>query len=70
MQSGSLVHLQLVQVHPGLCEIGSNRDENQTLIQEQQQLMDKLKVNTDTETRGVGSSDAGRSTGTQIEPES
>ncbi|CAK6974038.1 coiled-coil domain-containing protein 141 [Scomber scombrus] len=43
LQSGSLVHLQLVQVHPGLCEIGSNQEENQTLIQEQQQLMVKLK---------------------------
>ncbi|KAF0027012.1 hypothetical protein F2P81_021749 [Scophthalmus maximus] len=44
VQSGSLVHLQLVQVQPGLCEIGSNQDENQTLIQEQLQLMDRLKV--------------------------
>ncbi|XP_034417600.1 coiled-coil domain-containing protein 141 [Cyclopterus lumpus] len=43
LQSGSLVHLQLVQVHPGLCEIGSNQEENQTLIQEQQLLMEKLK---------------------------
>ncbi|KAI3355750.1 hypothetical protein L3Q82_004199 [Scortum barcoo] len=43
LKSGSLVHLQLVQVHPGLCEIGLNQEENQTLIQEQQQLMDKLK---------------------------
>ncbi|XP_071328802.1 coiled-coil domain-containing protein 141 isoform X2 [Trachinotus anak] len=43
LRSGSLVHLQLVQVHPGLCEIGSNQEENQRLIQEQQQLMDKLK---------------------------
>uniref|UniRef100_A0A3Q3QNP8 Uncharacterized protein n=1 Tax=Monopterus albus TaxID=43700 RepID=A0A3Q3QNP8_MONAL len=40
---GSLVHLQLVQVHPGLCEFGSNKDENWTLIQEQQQLVEKLK---------------------------
>lgn len=44
VQSGSVVHLQLVQVHPGLCEIGSNQVENQTLIQEQQQLMEKLQV--------------------------
>ncbi|XP_044072101.1 coiled-coil domain-containing protein 141 isoform X2 [Siniperca chuatsi] len=43
LKSGSLVHLQLVQVHPGLCEIGSNQEENQTLIQDQQQLMEKLK---------------------------
>uniref|UniRef100_UPI0037E93A2C uncharacterized protein ccdc141 n=1 Tax=Semicossyphus pulcher TaxID=241346 RepID=UPI0037E93A2C len=43
LKSGSLVHLQLVQVHPGLCGIGSNQEENQTLIQELQQLMDKLK---------------------------
>ncbi|XP_070832697.1 centromere-associated protein E-like [Chaetodon trifascialis] len=43
LKSGSVVHLQLVQVHPGLCEIGSNQEENQTLIQEQQQLMEKLK---------------------------
>ncbi|XP_040912581.1 uncharacterized protein LOC121194074 isoform X2 [Toxotes jaculatrix] len=43
LKSGSLVHLQLVQVHPGLCEIGLNREENQTLIQEQQQLMEKLR---------------------------
>ncbi|XP_067458887.1 coiled-coil domain-containing protein 141 isoform X2 [Thunnus thynnus] len=43
LKSGSLVHLQLVQVHPGLCEIGSNKEENQTMIQEQQQLMEKLK---------------------------
>lgn len=50
MQSGSLVHLQLVQVHPGLCEIGSNQEENQTLIQEHQQLMEKLKVQTDRNT--------------------
>ncbi|XP_060910079.1 trichohyalin [Labrus mixtus] len=43
LKSGSLVHLQLVQVHPGLCEIGSNQEENQILIQEQQQLLVKLK---------------------------
>ncbi|KAM6978464.1 uncharacterized protein ccdc141 [Tautogolabrus adspersus] len=43
LKSGSLVHLQLVQVHPGLCEIGSNQEENQILIQEQQQLLEKLK---------------------------
>ncbi|XP_022612889.1 coiled-coil domain-containing protein 141-like [Seriola dumerili] len=43
LRSGSLVHLQLVQVHPGLCEIGSNQEENQRLIQEQQQLLEKLK---------------------------
>ncbi|XP_075968316.1 coiled-coil domain-containing protein 141 [Anarhichas minor] len=43
LKSGSLVRLQLVQVHPGLCEVGSNQRENQTLIQEQEQLMEKLK---------------------------
>ncbi|KAK2905561.1 hypothetical protein Q8A73_009504 [Channa argus] len=43
LKSGSLVHLQLVQVHPGLCEIGLSKAENQTLIQEQQQLIEKLK---------------------------
>ncbi|XP_026151662.1 coiled-coil domain-containing protein 141 isoform X2 [Mastacembelus armatus] len=43
LKSGSLVHLQLIQVHPGLCEIGSNIDENQTLILEHQRLMEKLK---------------------------
>ncbi|RVE57819.1 hypothetical protein OJAV_G00203180 [Oryzias javanicus] len=43
LKSGSLVHLQLVQVQPGLCEVGSNQKENQTLIQEQQQLLEKLK---------------------------
>ncbi|XP_035532529.1 uncharacterized protein ccdc141 [Morone saxatilis] len=43
LESGSVVHLQLVQVHPGLCEIGSNHEENRTLVQEQQQLMEKLK---------------------------
>nr|XP_046259696.1 uncharacterized protein ccdc141 [Scatophagus argus] len=43
LESGAVVHLQLVEVHPGLCEIGSNREENRTLIQEQQQLMGKLK---------------------------
>lgn len=45
-QSGSLVHLQLVQFHPGLCEIGSNWEENQMLIEEQRQLLAKLKVHT------------------------
>lgn len=45
-QSGLLVHLQLVQVQPGLCEIGSDQEENQRLIQEQQQLTEKLKVQT------------------------
>ncbi|XP_068457611.1 coiled-coil domain-containing protein 141 isoform X2 [Clinocottus analis] len=43
LQSGSLVHLQLVQVHPGLCEVGLNQEENQTLMQEQQQLIKNLK---------------------------
>ncbi|CAJ1078531.1 uncharacterized protein ccdc141 [Xyrichtys novacula] len=43
LKSGSVVHLQLVQVHPGLCEIGSNHEENQELIQTQKQLMEKLK---------------------------
>ncbi|KAG7233690.1 hypothetical protein INR49_006727 [Caranx melampygus] len=43
LRSGLLVHLQLVQVHPGLCEIGSNQEENHRLIQEQQQLIEKLK---------------------------
>ncbi|KAM9346895.1 uncharacterized protein ccdc141 [Symphorus nematophorus] len=43
LRSESAVHLQLVQVHPGLCEIGSNQEENRTLLQEQQQLMEKLK---------------------------
>ncbi|XP_036065446.1 uncharacterized protein ccdc141 isoform X2 [Oryzias melastigma] len=43
LKSGSLVHLQLVQVQPGLCEVGSNQKENETLIQEQQQLLEKLK---------------------------
>ncbi|XP_075994665.1 LOW QUALITY PROTEIN: uncharacterized protein ccdc141 [Genypterus blacodes] len=43
LKSGSLVHLQLVQVHPGLCEIGSNWDENHRLTEEQRQLLDKLK---------------------------
>lgn len=45
-QSGLLVHLQLVQVQPGLCEIGSDQEETQRLIQEQQQLTEKLKVQT------------------------
>ncbi|XP_032424244.1 trichohyalin isoform X1 [Xiphophorus hellerii] len=43
LQSGSLIHLQLVQFQPGLCEIGSDRDENHILIQEQQQLLEKLQ---------------------------
>ncbi|XP_023253042.1 coiled-coil domain-containing protein 141 [Seriola lalandi dorsalis] len=43
LRSGLLVHLQLVQFHPGLCEIGLNQEENQRLIQEQQQLLEKLK---------------------------
>ncbi|XP_028289629.1 uncharacterized protein ccdc141 isoform X2 [Parambassis ranga] len=43
LKSGSLVHLQLVQVHPGLCEVGLNQEENHTLIQELQQLLEKLK---------------------------
>ncbi|XP_032364328.1 uncharacterized protein ccdc141 [Etheostoma spectabile] len=43
LKSGSVVHLQLVQVCPGLCEIGSNQEENQTLIQEQQKLIYKLQ---------------------------
>lgn len=44
VQSGSLVHLQLVQVQPGLCEVGSDQEENQMLIQEQRELLDKLMV--------------------------
>ncbi|XP_029981342.1 coiled-coil domain-containing protein 141-like [Sphaeramia orbicularis] len=43
LKSGSEVHVQLVHVHPGLSEIGSNQEENQTLVHEQQQLLDKLK---------------------------
>ncbi|XP_016517765.1 uncharacterized protein ccdc141 isoform X2 [Poecilia formosa] len=43
LQSGSLIHLQLVQFQPGLCEIGSDREENHILIQEQQQLLEKLQ---------------------------
>nr|XP_043872981.1 uncharacterized protein LOC122761805 isoform X3 [Solea senegalensis] len=43
LQSGSLVHLQLVQVQPSLCEVGSDQEENRTLIQELQQLKDKLE---------------------------
>uniref|UniRef100_A0A3B3HTD9 Coiled-coil domain-containing protein 141 n=1 Tax=Oryzias latipes TaxID=8090 RepID=A0A3B3HTD9_ORYLA len=43
LKSGSRVHLQLVQVQPGLCDVGSNPEENQMLIQEQQQLLEKLK---------------------------
>lgn len=43
LKSGSSVHLQLVHVHPILCEIGSNQEENKTLIKEQQQLLEKLK---------------------------
>ncbi|XP_028291406.1 coiled-coil domain-containing protein 141 isoform X2 [Gouania willdenowi] len=43
LQSGSVLQLQLVQVQPGLCEIGSNQEENFTLIMDQQELMDKLK---------------------------
>ncbi|KAM9365931.1 coiled-coil domain-containing protein 141 [Pholidichthys leucotaenia] len=43
LQSGSLIHLQLVQTKPRLCEIGRNQDETQTLIKEQQQLLEKLK---------------------------
>uniref|UniRef100_A0A3P8SUC8 Uncharacterized protein n=1 Tax=Amphiprion percula TaxID=161767 RepID=A0A3P8SUC8_AMPPE len=49
LKSGSLVHLQLVQVQPGLCEIGSNQEENQTMVQELQQLLDRLKVHKDTQ---------------------
>ncbi|XP_061580073.1 coiled-coil domain-containing protein 141 [Cololabis saira] len=43
LQSGSVVHLQLVQVQPGLCEIGWNQEENQTLVQEELQLLEKLE---------------------------
>ncbi|KAM4561414.1 uncharacterized protein ccdc141 [Fundulus diaphanus] len=43
LRSGSLVHLQLVQFQPGLCEIGSNQEENHVLIQEHQQLLEKLQ---------------------------
>uniref|UniRef100_A0A3B3UY23 Uncharacterized protein n=2 Tax=Poecilia TaxID=8080 RepID=A0A3B3UY23_9TELE len=50
LQSGSLIHLQLVQFQPGLCEIGSDREENHILIQEQQQLLEKLQVHKDSHT--------------------
>ncbi|XP_055007007.1 coiled-coil domain-containing protein 141-like [Boleophthalmus pectinirostris] len=43
LKSGSSVHLQLVHVEPGLCEIGSNQEDNQTLIHEQKQLLGKLQ---------------------------
>ncbi|KAK7940050.1 hypothetical protein WMY93_003376 [Mugilogobius chulae] len=43
LKSGFSVHLQLVHVEPGLCEIGSNREDNQKLILEQKQLLEKLK---------------------------
>ncbi|XP_029968040.1 coiled-coil domain-containing protein 141-like [Salarias fasciatus] len=43
LKSGSAIHLQLVQAQPGLCEIGSSQEENQTLIQELQQLLDTLR---------------------------
>ncbi|MEQ2251016.1 hypothetical protein ILYODFUR_006678 [Ilyodon furcidens] len=43
LKSGCLIHLQLVQFQPGLCEIGSNQEENRILIQEHQQLLQKLQ---------------------------
>ncbi|XP_038132157.1 coiled-coil domain-containing protein 141-like [Cyprinodon tularosa] len=43
LKSGSLIHLQLVQFQPGLCQIGSNQEENHILIQELLQLLEKLQ---------------------------
>lgn len=43
LKSGSSVHLKLVHVEPGLSEIGSDQEENHTLIQEQKHLLEKLK---------------------------
>ncbi|KAM6946040.1 coiled-coil domain-containing protein 141 [Aplochiton taeniatus] len=43
LKSGVLVHLQLTEAHPDLCEIGSKQEETQSLIQEHQQLLLKLK---------------------------
>ncbi|XP_072300387.1 uncharacterized protein ccdc141 [Eucyclogobius newberryi] len=43
LKSGSSVHLQLVHVEPGLCEIGLNLEHNQTLISEQKKLLEKLQ---------------------------
>nr|XP_057938659.1 uncharacterized protein ccdc141 isoform X2 [Doryrhamphus excisus] len=42
LKSGSLVHLELVRVHPDLCEIGTNEEENRTLMQEHEELMKKM----------------------------
>ncbi|XP_054642427.1 uncharacterized protein ccdc141 isoform X2 [Dunckerocampus dactyliophorus] len=39
LKSGSLVHLQLVRVHPDLCEIGTNQEDNRTLMQEHEELL-------------------------------
>uniref|UniRef100_A0A3P9HII9 Uncharacterized protein n=1 Tax=Oryzias latipes TaxID=8090 RepID=A0A3P9HII9_ORYLA len=41
--TSTVVLICLVQVQPGLCDVGSNPEENQMLIQEQQQLLEKLK---------------------------
>ncbi|XP_015247165.1 PREDICTED: pinin-like [Cyprinodon variegatus] len=38
-----MIHLQLVQFQPGLCQIGSNQEENHILIQELLQLLEKLQ---------------------------
>ncbi|XP_061917951.1 coiled-coil domain-containing protein 141-like [Entelurus aequoreus] len=43
VKSGSLVHLELIQVQPELCEIGSNQEENRTLMQEHEKLMKTMK---------------------------
>ncbi|XP_061735570.1 coiled-coil domain-containing protein 141 isoform X3 [Nerophis ophidion] len=43
VKSGSLVHLELIQVQPDLCEIGSNEEENRTLMQEHEKLMKTMK---------------------------
>ena len=39
-----MVHVHLAEVSPGLCEMGSDREQNQTLVQEHQQLLISLKV--------------------------
>ncbi|KAJ3591665.1 hypothetical protein NHX12_006797, partial [Muraenolepis orangiensis] len=43
LKSGSVIHIHLAEVSPGLCEIGSDQKENQILVQEHQQLLTKLK---------------------------
>nr|XP_061827861.1 coiled-coil domain-containing protein 141-like [Nerophis lumbriciformis] len=43
VKSGSLVHLELIQVQPDPCEIGSNQEENRTLLQEHKKLMKTMK---------------------------